>query len=298
MITSTTPPLPWTRRLSLCVALAIVVPGGTPSRAETSQPSAGEIGFDQRLGERLPGDVTFRDETGAVVNLRDLWGRMPIVLLFGYTRCPQLCSVVDTAAVGTWRNLTATAGRDFAVLYISIDPSDGPRELLALKRRDLTRYGRNEPGAGWHYLSGTPRAIERITAAAGFRFTRDPVTRLYAHPSGFVVVTPDGRLSRYFLGVDFAPREVAAALEQAAKGNIGSRVFALLLRCARGLGVAGKYGPLIWLVLEFAVGLTIVTVFGGIGWMLWQERRAAASQRVADESGSTPLTAKNLGGRP
>jgi protein SCO1/2 len=136
-------------------------------------------------------------------------------------------------------------------------------------------YGRGGATAGWHYLTGPEPAVRAVADAAGFAYRLDPLTRQYAHPSGFVVVTPRGVVSRYFLGIDFRPKEVADALERAGRGETGQPVFNLVLECFRGDFITGRYGRLIWRALQAAVGLTVIAVFGGIGWMLRQERVAA-----------------------
>lgn len=246
-----------------------------PPKAAYTAPAALGVGFEQRLGEQLPLDTVLRDEAGRRVRLGDYFGQRPAVLVFGYSRCPQLCSVVANATVETLRDVRLTAGRDFTVLYVSIDPRDNTRDLAALKRRDVGRYGRSGVAGGWHYLGGDDAALHRLAGAAGFHYTYDERQKLYSHASGFIVVTPDGRLSQYFLGVDFDAKKTAQAIERAAQGDTGESVYNLLLVCARGLGITGKYGRIIWVGLEIAVSLTVLVVFGGIGWMLYQERRTA-----------------------
>jgi protein SCO1/2 len=253
----------------MVVALAAVArsePAWTP-------PTVPGVGFEQRIGARLPLHTSWIDDTGARVRLAGCFTGKPVVMVFGYSRCPQLCSVVASGAVEALRDLAGTVGRDFAVVYVSIDPSDTPRDLAALKRRDVGRYGRGDTGGGWRYLAGNAEAIRQVTEAAGFRFTFAPQTRLYSHASGFIVATPDGRIARYFFGIDFNAKEIATALERAAQGETGKPAFNLLLACARGLGIAGRHGALIWGALTAGVLATIAAVFGGIGWMLWAERR-------------------------
>lgn len=253
-----------------CLAFGVFTP--ISARAYSAPPVAG-ISFEQRIGERLPADVRLRDENDRTVMFGELLDHRPAVLIFGYSRCPQLCSVVSNATVETLRNVTATAGSDFSVVYVSIDPTDAARDFAAMKRRDVGRYGRTGAGAGWHYVGGDTHAIRRLTNVAGFHFTYDDRQKLYGHPSGFLVLTPDGRISRYFLGVDFDAKDVAGALERARDGKTGQSVYNLILVCARGLGVTGKYGRIIWGSLEAAVILTVALLFGSIGWMLWQERK-------------------------
>jgi protein SCO1 len=256
------------------------LPSSTSSANATPSFSS-SVTYEQHIGEQLPLATSLQDESGRPVLLRDYFGPHPVVLVFGYSRCPQLCSVVANAVVETLRDVRASAGKDYDVVYVSIDPTDSPRDLAALKHRDTGRYGRSGATAGWHYVGGNFSAVERLAHSAGFYYTYDERTKLYGHPSGFLIATPDGRVSRYFLGIDFSPKDVAAAIDRAAQGKTGESVYALLLICARGMGITGKYGRLIWIVLEVAVGLTVATVFGGIGWMLYRERtqtRVAAAR--------------------
>jgi protein SCO1 len=276
--------------------LTAAASGVTGLPATYVAPAVPGVSFEQRIGESLPLDVLLRDETGAAVRFGDYFGQRPAVLVFGYSRCPQLCSVVANATVETLRTLRLTAGRDFSVLYVSIDPTDGSRELTAMKRRDVGRYGRSGVEPGWHYLGGATGELRRLTNAAGFHFTYDERSKLYAHASGFLVLTPSGRVSRYFLGVDFTAQDVAAALERAAKGKSGPSVYNLLLVCARGLGITGKYGRIIWVGLEIAVSLTVIAVFGGIGWMFYQERKGRAPAAGAATGGDAVAESRDRAG--
>ena len=234
------------------------------------------VGFIQRIGEQVPLDGRFRDDRGRAVRLGDLLGREPAVLIFGYSRCPQLCSIVADTAVQALRQIKPEAGTDYRVIYVSIDPTDGPLELSAMKRRDLDGYRRAANENGWFYLSGNEETIRVLARAAGFYYSYDPRQKLYAHAAGFIVLTPDGRLSRYFLGLEFSAKDVVVALERAGKGKTGTSAFELLILCARGLGVAGKYGRLVWAVLQVSVVTTALALFSGVGWMLWSERRSQA----------------------
>ena len=246
-----------------------------------------DVRFDQRIGERLPLDTTFTDATGARRPLRSYFhGTQPVVLYFGYAKCPQLCTVVADATVSTLRHVRESVGRDFQVVSISIDPTETADENRGRQERAVKRYGREDADAGWHTLTGDAEAIHAVTAAAGFHFKYDPDSRQFAHPSGFVVVTPQGVISRYFFGVDFASGDVATALRRAGDGRTGEPVFALLLKCFHGDGITGRYGKIIWHGLWVAVSLTVAALVGGIGWMLaqeWRQRRRAHA--LARESG-------------
>ncbi|MDB6093229.1 MAG: hypothetical protein JWM32_791 [Verrucomicrobia bacterium] len=239
--------------------------------APAAQPAG--VGFEQRLGESIPGDLPLRDMRGRLRPVDDFLQGRPAVLWFGYANCPQLCSVVGDGMVTALRALEASAGKDFNVIAVSIDPTE--TDSVARQARDaaIAHYGRAGAERGWHYLRGDTAAIRALTDAAGFHFTYDPRSQQYAHPSGFLVLTPRGKISAYFLGVDFAPKEIAAALKRAECDGVGGRVVDLLLACFRGDTIGGRYGVVIWRTLGVAVALTVLALAGGIGRMLWTERQ-------------------------
>ena len=234
---------------------------------------AAALGFEQRIGRTLPLDTVFVDEHGTIRPLRDYFGKTPVVLYFNYFRCPQLCSVVADGVLDGLRRLDATVGRNLTVVSISIDPTDTAAAAAIQQQQAVRRYGRTGAAAGWHTLTGSGAAIQAVADAAGFHFTYDPRSRLFGHASGLIIVTPEGVVSRYFLGVDFPAPDLAAAVERAASNKTGEPVYNLLLLCLQGLGPAGPHGRLIWMVLSISVALTVVVVFGGIAWMLYREWR-------------------------
>ena len=264
----------------LIPAVLLAVP---PLRA-AAPPPASAPHFEQKIGQQLPLSVEFHDTEGHSHALGDFFRGRPVVLFFGYARCPQLCSLVGEGTAAALRRLPRTAGRDFEVLSISIDPQESETEARGREQQLLGWYDRKGADDGWHYLTGTAAAIKAVTAAAGFHYYYDAAARLYVHPSGFLIATPDGVVSRYFFGVDFASADVATALARAARGETGHSVYELLLICCRGDWIGGRYGPLIWRVLWASVLLTVVGMAGGIGWMLWQERRAGRSRTAEDAS--------------
>ena len=237
-------------------------------------PAQSPLAYDQRIGERLPLATPLVDELGRTAPLADAFRGRPLLLIFGYYKCPQLCSVVERGTVDALRELGPTVGRDFDLAYLSIDPTDTPADARIQRATAVRAYGRGAATAGWHYLTGPEPAVRAVADAAGFAYRYDPLTRQYAHPSGFVVLTPQGVISQYFLGIDFAPKAVAAALDRAAQGKTGQPVFNLVLECFRGDFITGRYGRAIWRTLQVAVALTVLALFGGNGWMLRQERAA------------------------
>jgi protein SCO1/2 len=239
----------------------------------TAFAAAPEIGFEQRIGQQLPMDAVFTNGEGKALPLRSYFRDKPVVLIFDYFRCPELCSLVASGATDALRQLEATVGRDYSVVTVSVDPTDTPEMARSHQMDQVLHYGRTGSAAGWHVLVGKPSDIQALAEAAGFHYRYDPRSRQYAHPSGLVVVTPKGIVSTYFLGVDFPADQMAPALRRAAAEKTGSSVFSLLFVCFQGGSPEGRYGGLIWTVLSVSVALTVAGVFGGIAWMLRQERR-------------------------
>ena len=234
-----------------------------------------DVAFEQRIGAQLPLAAQFSDATGARHALGDYFHGKPVVLYFGYARCPQLCTIVADGTVTALRQIRPSVGPDLEVVALSIDPTETVQENAARKSDAIHRYGDLRRAAGWHFLTGEESQIRAVTDACGFRYWFDARSRQYAHPSGFVVVTPAGVVSRYFLGVDFEPAEVARAVERAARYRTDVPVVDLVLRCFRGDGIGGRYGAIIWRILIAAVSLTVLALAGAVTWMLRQERRAA-----------------------
>jgi len=241
-----------------------------PLRAQTPP----LLSYVQRIGEPLPLDTGWTDETGRRVTLGSVLGEAkPAVVVFGYYKCAQLCSLVERGAVDTLRELGPTVGPDFNFVYLSIDPTDTAEASRGERAAAVRAYGRGGDLTGWHYMTADAATIQSATAAAGFEFRYDPGSQQFAHPAGFLVVTPRGVISRYFLGVDFSPREIASAIRDAQRGAVGSSVFNLVLECFQGGRGASRKERLIWSGLWAAVAATVAAVGGGIGWMLWNERR-------------------------
>jgi protein SCO1/2 len=234
------------------------------------------VGFEQRNGEQLPLTVRLTDGKGVTRPLGAYLGAKPVVLIFNYFRCPEMCSLVSSGAIDALRALRVSAGKDYEVVTVSIDPTDTPAMAREREQGDVAHYGRTGAGSGWHTLVGTEDQVTALANAAGFHYRFDPRSRQYAHPSGLVILTPTGAVSRYFMGVDFPAQDLATALKQAAANETGPSVFSLLFVCFQGGASQGQYSRLVWIALWAGVGLTLVAVFGGIGWMLRQERRASA----------------------
>ena len=231
-----------------------------------------EIGFDQRLDERVPLDVEFKDDQGRTVKLGEYFGRKPVVLAFVYYDCPMLCTMVLSSITSTLGVLSLDAGKDFELVMVSFDPRETPELASRKKAEYLHRYDRPTAAGGWHFLTGASPSIERLTKAAGFRYTWDEETQQFAHPAGIVVLTPDGRLARYLFGLEYGPRDLRLALVEASEGRIGTAIDAALLYCFHYDPMTGRYGFVVMRALRIAGAATVLAIATFIFVMLRRER--------------------------
>jgi protein SCO1/2 len=237
------------------------------------------IGFDQHLNDRVPLDVVFHDEQGRDVQLGDFFGTKPVVLAFVYYDCPMLCTQVLSALGSSIGVMSLNPGKDFDVVIISFDPREKPSSAVAKKNALLERYSKPGWTNGWHFLTGDQPEIARLTAAAGFRYAWDADTKQFAHPTGIIVLTPDGRLARYLFGVEYGPRDLRLAIVEASEGRVGSLADALLLYCYHYDPVAGGYGLAIMRTIRAAGAVTVFALAAFIIIMVRRERKGG-SQRT------------------
>lgn len=232
-----------------------------------------DVGFDQRLHAQVPLDLHLRDETNTLVSLRDYMHTKPVLLTLAYYHCPNLCPLVLNGLVRALRGLSLTVGEDFEVLTVSIDPRDTSALAAATKQDYVRRYGRTGAAQGWHFLTGDADTIARLTQAVGFHFSYDAAQEQYAHASGIVVLTPEGVVSRYFYGIEYAPRDLRWGLIEAAKGTIGTPIDQLLLYCYHYDPRTGRYGLVIMNVLRLAGLTTVAGMVTLMGIMFRRDRR-------------------------
>ena len=243
---------------------------GMPS--QTMPAPLREIGFDQNLDQKLPLDAQFVDDAGTPVTLGSYYGHKPVLLAFVYYTCPMLCTQVLNAITATISMLSLDAGKDFDLVLVSIDPRETPAQAAAKKAEYLHRYKRPGAGAGWHFLTGTEPEIKRVAKAAGFRYAWDEQTQQYAHPTGIIVTTPDGRLARYLFGIEYGPRDLKLALVDASDGKIGTFADQLLLYCFHYDPMTGRYGIYIMRTLRVAGVVTVLSIGMFILVMVRRER--------------------------
>jgi len=264
--------------LLAAVALhAQAVPGNTGPAASNLPRVLLNVGFEPPLDGAMPLDVPFRDETGRNVQLADyLHQQKPVVLAFVYYGCPMLCDQVEQGVVGVLRMLSFNPGRDYNVVFISFDSRETPEMATEKKKKVLSHFRRPETNSGWHFLTGSQDSIATVTKAANFRYAFDTKSNLFAHASGVMLLTPEGRISRYFYGVEYPSRDMRLGLIDASAGKIGSPIDHVLLYCYHYDPSAATYSASILKIIRLGGVLTILCVVGGILLSRRREMRAAA----------------------
>jgi protein SCO1/2 len=231
-----------------------------------------------KLGNRVPLELVFRDESGAERPLADYFGKRPVVLALVYYECPMLCTMVLNGLVRGLKPLSIDPGREMEVVVVSIDPGEAPALAAQKKKAQLAMYGRPETAAGWHFLTGREEAIASLARAVGLGYVYQPEIDQYAHAAAITVLTEEGRVSRYLYGIDYAPRDIQLAVAEASELRVASVADRLLLLCFHYDPVAGKYGFAIMSGVRFAGVLTVVGLGLVIGAMVRRERRGRAAK--------------------
>lgn len=231
------------------------------------------VALQQKLGEPLPLELELRDEAGQIIRLGDYFGKRPIVLVFVYYRCRELCPLTIDGLLRSLRALAFNAGDQFDVLAVSFDPRDTPALAAAKKSDFVARYGRPGAAGGWHFLTADAPAIRRLTESAGFRYSEEPERDRFGHATGIMLVTPEGRLARYFYGIEFSPRDLRLGLIEASSERIGSAIDQLLLFCYHYDPATGKYGLLVTNLIRLGGIATVLVLGAGIFLMLRAESR-------------------------
>jgi protein SCO1/2 len=245
-----------------------------PGKAAADQiPALRDVGLDQKLDGAIPLDAAFTDETGRDVTVGRYFGPRPVILALVYYECPMLCIQTLNGLVGSLEALAFTPGTEFEVLVVSIDPGETPAIAADRKKTFLRRYGRPGVDDHVHFLTGREASIRRLADAVGFRYAYDRAIDQYAHPAAVTVLTSEGRISKYLLGIDFAPRDLRLALVEAAGGRIGTAIDQVLLFCYHYDPETGKYGVVIMNVVRLAGALTVVLLAGSIVVALRGNRR-------------------------
>lgn len=234
------------------------------------------VGIDQHLGKQVPLDLTFNDENGQAVELKQYFGSKPVILALVYYRCPMLCSYVQAGLTGALNGIVRfNVGRDFNVLTVSFDPRDTPRDAAEDRKVYLARYRRAGAEQGWHNLTGRQEQISALAEAVGFHYVWDEKAQQFAHASGIMLLTPDGHIAQYYYGIEYAPRDLQFGLIDASQGKIGNLADQVLLYCFHYDPTQGRYGAAIFNILRITAGLTALVLGGFIFVMFRRDIRAA-----------------------
>lgn len=233
-----------------------------------------KIGITQRLNQQLPLDTQFTDDTGKSVRLGDYFGKNPAIVTMVYYNCPILCSEELDGLTGTLEMVKLVPGKDFSVIVISVDPSETPELAAKKKAFYLKRYGHPETAAGWHFLTGQKPAIDAVSNAIGFGYVRVPgpdgTLSQYAHASSIQVVTPQGKVAQYYLGVEYSPKDVLLGLIEASGNKIGSPVANILTYCYHYDPQTNKHSIVVARVVQLGGMLTMASL-GGFMFLMFRK---------------------------
>lgn len=272
----------------MCALAAVVLSGGVASAQRgpgavaprpldpvTQRPMLlRDVRFDQKLDAQVPAGLAFTDDLGNAVTLGQYFGKRPLVLALVYFECPMLCSQVLTGLVSSLGVLSLNPGQDFDVLAVSFNPREAAGLAAVKKAGYMERFGRPGTERGFHFLTGSETSITQLTEAVGFKYAWDEEIKQYAHAAGIVVLTPDGRVSRYFYGIEYAPRDLRLGLVEAAGGKIGTPVDTLLLYCYHYDPTTGKYGLVAMRTVQ-AAGILVVAAMVTFWIVMWRRSRQA-----------------------
>lgn len=246
-----------------------------PNRAETSNglPNVLKtVGIEQKLGDQLPLDAVFKNEDGKQVKIGDYFGKgRPVILALVYYECPMLCNEVLNGLTGSLKGISFDAGKEFDILAISFDARENDKPDLAKNKKTgyLERYQRPNSANGWHFLTGTQEEIDKVTKAVGFNYEYDKQTDQFAHAGGVMVITPEGKISRYFYGIDYSPKDLKFGIMESAENKVGNPAEQLLLYCFHYDPSTGKYGLAVINVIRIAGVLTLLGM-GGMFFVFWR----------------------------
>jgi protein SCO1/2 len=262
--------------LGASAASAQAVPSGTGPAAGNMPAVLENVGFQPRLNAHLPLELAFRDEAGRDVQLRDYFREKPVLLALVYYGCPMLCNQTEQGVVGALRMLSFNPGRDYEVVFVSFDPRESPDMAAQKKESAMTHFRRPETASGWHFLTGSKESIDALTKGANFRYSFDQKSNLFAHASGIMLLTPDGRISRYFYGVEYPARDIRLGLVDASAGKIGTPIDRALLFCYQYDPTSARYSAAILKIIRLGGVLTMLALVAGI--LIFRRRDIAAAR--------------------
>jgi protein SCO1 len=239
-----------------------------------------EVGIDQKLNQSIPLDLVFRDEHGRQVRLGEYFGQKPVILSMVYYNCPMLCTQVLNGLESSLKLIPMDIGKQFNVVTVSIDPTERPVLAEAKQALYTGLYGRPGVVNGWHFLTGDEQQIRQLANALGFRYAYDPDSKQFAHASAIMLLTPEGKISRYFYGIQFPSRDMRLGLVEASEGKIGTPVDQVLLFCYHYDPSTGKYGLLISRLIQLAGAVTVLAIASLILVLYRKEHYALPERRT------------------
>jgi len=240
-----------------------------PPEKDTRPPLLQKVSFDQKLNAQVPLDLKFRDESGRTVTLGQYFGKKPVILSLVYYQCPMLCTQVLNGMVTAFLPLKFDVGKEFDVVTVSFDARETPQMAAAKKDNYLKRYRRASGWQGWHFLTGDQASIDALTEAVGFHYGFDPQLNQFAHASGIMILTPDGRIAQYYYGIEYSTRDLRLGLIQASQNKIGSLVDQVLLYCYHYDPTKGRYGAIAMSFMRLG-GAATVLILGGFMIAMWR----------------------------
>jgi protein SCO1/2 len=252
--------------------------GAPQTQVFAPSPFLQKVGINQKIGAEVPLDLPFFDESGQPVTLRQYFGK-PVILALVYYQCPSLCNMVLNGLLRSVKSLEMTAGNEYEIVAVSFDPRETPEMAAAKKQTYLKDY--NRPGAeqGWHFLTGQEKASKTLAEAIGFHYAYDSMTNQYAHGSAITILTPLGRVARYFFGIDYPARDVRLGLVEASNGGLGSPTDQILLYCYHYDPTTGKYAMVVMNVLRLGALVTLAALATFMIVMFRRDFRASHAQR-------------------
>lgn len=262
----------------------IALASASLATAQSARPAIAKgVNLEQKLNAPVPLDLVFHDERGQTVPLRTYFGDKPVVLSLVYFKCPSLCPMSMQETVTSLRRVSLEPGRDYNVVVVSFDPSDTPAMAAEKKGYYAKEFGKAGFDSGWHFLTGSQDSISKLASAVGFGYRWDPVTRQFIHAGGIMVATPDGKMSRYFYGIAYAPADLRMALVEASQHKIGSPVDYVLLFCFHYDAAQGKYSLVIVNVLKIAAAITLLCL-GGLIYLLMRSEKKQKTRTTWKEA--------------
>lgn len=268
------------------LALVLMLSSYAAAESAATRPSIlNEVTVEQRLGEQLPLQLPFRNESGRTITLKDTLRGKPVLLVPVYYECPSLCNVTLNQLTRTLNAMTENVGEQFDIVTVSFSPTETPKLAMAKKQNYLRSYGRASAGDGWHFLTGDDASIVELMKTIGFKYEWDEKYKVYAHAAAVIVVAPDGKINQYFLGVDYPPTLVSAAFKQANAGHVAPEAPSVFLYCFKYDPNTGKYGLIINRTLQV---FGVLTVFCIVGLLFTLNHVRHRQERASEQQASGP----------